>query len=346
MSGNDGLFDGLSNPPAAQYPDVQVFVPTVQAQLLAPGAAGVDFYGNWVKPPNAKFVRVILIGPGGGGGSGRKGFTNVVCCGGGGGSSANITDVTFLADDLPQGVPVYVPAGAAGGASVTANDANGNPGITPALYTVFGLTNNVSAPVLPIVVATGGNSGGGGSNSTGTAGGAPPTYGYTTRGVAGGAASGTGLVGASGTSSTGLCPSGGGSGGGLTSGNTHSAGGSSGQVPPYMWANVTGDGFANGGNAASPGQYGKNGLFNTGSGTFAGGGAASLLSIGGHSPLPGTGGGGGGSANTADAVAAGAGGNGLWGGGGGGGGAATDTTSANSGAGGNGGDGICVVMSW
>lgn len=283
--------------------DVQVFVPVLLSQTCAPGTAGQNFYGMWTKPKGCTLVRVLMQGPGGGGGSGRKGTTITQCCGGGGGASGNVIDLTFLASDLPDEIPVYVPAGGAGGAAVTASDTSGNS-VSFGGQGAYGPNTCFGAPILSgsNLVILGARSGFGGSGGTAAsgAGGATAGYGYNLAiGVTGGAANTSGTAGAAGASNA-LGPASGGAGGGLTSGNAHSAGGAGGQCISYQ-TGAGGEAFGAAGTAGGGnGGNGGNGLtaFLLYSSTANPGQLPSGLL------MPGSGGGGGGSANSGDAVQA------------------------------------------
>lgn len=114
---------------------------------------------TWTKPAGAKFVEVILTGPGGGGASGQKTATNGV--GGGGGASGATVIERFLPEDITDTVTITIPSGGAGGASVIANSTNGNSG-TAGGRTSFGGYMSAGG-------GTGGTGGGlaGGSNAPG-----------------------------------------------------------------------------------------------------------------------------------------------------------------------------------
>jgi hypothetical protein len=101
--------------------------------------------GTWTKPTGASMVRVQVLGAGSGGGSGRRGATGSTRLGGAGGSAGTYVDQWFNAGFLPSTVAVTVGTGGVGGASIGANDTNGNPGATGAASS-FG-TILASAPI-------------------------------------------------------------------------------------------------------------------------------------------------------------------------------------------------------
>jgi hypothetical protein len=284
--------------PAAfgNLPDVQIFT-----------TAGAS---TWVKPIGGKVTTVTTIAGGGGGGSGRRGAVDTVRgggSGGGGGGSGTITLPTSILGDTET---VNVGAGGIGGAAVTANDTNGNPG-TVGGNSTFGAWLRVN----------GGNAGVAGAAAAGGAAAGGAGFPHIIN-VTGGTASGAGS-GATATSGTGMSGIGGGGGASISA------------------ANATG----NGGNAGIRGTSTGGGITTliagaTG-GIAPGGNGIDGTNVAANSPYGGGGGGGGASSITGNA---GNGGNaGKYGGGGGGGGAALNSTG-NSGAGGNGADGIVIVI--
>jgi hypothetical protein len=85
--------------------------------------AGAD---TWTKPVGAKRVDVVVIGGGGGGGSGFKYDGNEQ--GGAGGGGGGISKQSFDASVLGATESVYAAVPVAGGASVTTDATDGNPG--------------------------------------------------------------------------------------------------------------------------------------------------------------------------------------------------------------------------
>lgn len=252
-----------------------------------------------------KIVRVTMRSAGGGGGSGRKGAAGSVRGGGASGQGGGLSqwDIPY-ASITSWPVALTVGAGGAGGASVSSNDTDGNPGVSGGDCS-FG----------SYLVAKGGQRGLGGTNTGASANGA--TYMFGSGNILGSqqnlASSSTGAAGSSAARASDGSGLTGGSGGGITTGNVFSAGGLGGGSGALQSVGTTGgstDG-ASGSNGAD------NGLFYQGAG--GGGGASSVLTN------------------------AGSGGNGgNYGAGGGGGGAAVNAVG-NSGAGGNGSNGMAII---
>lgn len=272
------------------------------------GAALQTFTGSgtWTKPAGATWVQLLIVGAGGGGGSGRRGAAGTVRCGGGGGGPGAWLLVVLRASDMGTTWTVTVGAGGPGGAAVTADSTNGNPG------TDGGLSEFYALGTMLAFLCDGGLGGAGGTATTGAAGAAGPRG--TNVGGAGGAASTSGGTGGSAVvSNTSLAPGGGGAGGGVT----------------------TGDVAGTGGRGAAGALYGSNA-----GGTGGGAGVAGAVPV--SDGLVGRGGGGGGGNTTG---AGGNGGNGSpYGGGGGGGGAVLNGN--NSGAGGTGSPAVVVITTW
>lgn len=172
--------------------------------------------GTWTKPQGLKRIFGAFFGAGGGSGSGRRGAAGTNRFGGGGSGGGEGVWLSLAADALPSTVSVAIGAGGTGGAAVTVDDTNGNPGIAGG-DTSFGA----------IAIAKGGAFGGGGSTAAGAlgAGGAVasgnPQYGPFCLPGANGAAGNTiaTAAGATGFIGTTACPGGGG-GGGINSSNT------------------------------------------------------------------------------------------------------------------------------
>lgn len=81
----------------------------------------------WRKPKDAIFIEVRLCGGGGGGGSGRKHGAGAAG-GASGGASAIMLEAFFVAVEIPDIVQVIVGAGGEGGAAISVDNTNGNPG--------------------------------------------------------------------------------------------------------------------------------------------------------------------------------------------------------------------------
>ena len=168
-------------------------------------------------PSGAKLVEILAIGSGGGGGSGRRGAAGSARWGGGGGAGANATLVTIPASLITTGLDVAVAAGGAGGAAVTADDTNGNPG-------TGGGQSSVTFNGVSFVRGIGGTGGAGGTATSGGGGSVNNTDMRTFAGVNGGASSATGNGNATfpGTGNAGM---GGAGGGGISTGNVAYTGG-------------------------------------------------------------------------------------------------------------------------
>ena len=261
---------------------------------------------TWIKPADATFVRVVLVGGGGGGGGGRRGAAGTARGGGGGGGGGAYAEATFLASELPSTVAVTVGTGGAGGAGGAANDTNGSNG-TSGTRTQFGTLLAADFGLRGF----GGTTGGGLGGDSGQA----PSAGQS--GGDGGATGGLGGYSSTvvGIGRDGLGAAGGGGGGGLNAANAASAGGPGG-IPNQVYSVATTAAAAvNGTSAAVAGST---------FGSFGGGG------------------GGGGSAGSTGAHRHGA--NGIRGSGGGGGAGVLNNNAAGNG--GTGGNGYCMVMTW
>jgi hypothetical protein len=265
--------------------------------------AGVS---TWTKPPNARCVYVVCIGPGGAGGSGMRTASGIAGSGGQGGSGGGWSELLIDASLLGSTETVTVGASAAPGAAGTTDSTNG---VSPAQggNTTFGAS--------PRLRAFAGRSGQGGLSTTASVliGGQG-----TFLGGNGGATSIT-TTGGAGAAPLGIAPGGAGSGG---------------AIPVSPLSKPGGSGGGNGGAGAASGGVG--GAANGGAGQTAGDNGVTGTAI------SGAGGAGGASAYTAAAQAGSAG--GFPGGGGGGGGASLN--GFTSGAGGYGGAGLVIVYSW
>lgn len=83
---------------------------------------------TWTKPPLARRVRAVGVSAGGGGGSGRRGAAATLRTGGAGGGGGGLFPIDLPAALVSSAVAVTVGASGTGGAAVTTNDTNGNPG--------------------------------------------------------------------------------------------------------------------------------------------------------------------------------------------------------------------------
>lgn len=304
-----------------------VDAPAAQADVIRVySTPGVD--STWVKPTGLKGITIIAFGAGGGGGSGRRGALGSSAGAGGGGGGGGMQKIYITADSLYQSsYTVKVGAGGQGGAAVTTDATNGNPG-QAGDTTRFGT----------IFFIAGAQGGSGGTTSTLTNAGAgssgafmfPGRSAYIQVGGTGsqGNAGGTAAAAASQSASAGLSGRGGGGGGGISSSNRRNGG-------------AGGTMVNNAGSTVSGGSGG------TTTGTINGGNGADDINTSFIQPnIPtssiGVGSGGGGGAGGSDTIAGGTGGNGgrACGGGGGGG----SYNGANSGAGGNGGNGFLIIV--
>lgn len=246
---------------------------TTQTGVSVP--AGVT--GVWIE---------ALIGPGGGGGSGMRGAAGGVRGGGsGGGGGGMIANYFVPVARLGSTFTLTLPAAGTGGAAVTTDGTNGNPGALPAAASFVSGSFTVSTGA--------GTAAGGGTNAGGAAGLAG--FGQI-NGANGGSASATGGVGANGAASVNGAPTGGGAGGGITSGDSASGGGYGSQqylnygsgvvaTPGVVDSTSPGTGQAaqagvggigGGGGAASITTTGQTGATPTGYGAGGGGGGSSL----------------------------------------------------------------------
>lgn len=182
-----------------------------QAVTRAPDIQDFTASGTWTKPAGAKIVHVLCIGPGNGGGSGRRGASGTVCGGGGGGAAGIVVRAVFAASDLGASESVTIPTPGAGGAAVTADNTDGNPGGLPSGSTIFGSANPKRVQA---VVGASTSSGRGGTTSGGAGGISPFTLGTNSQ-MSGGGAGGTGAAGTAVNPAL-LGPAGGPGGGGIS----------------------------------------------------------------------------------------------------------------------------------
>lgn len=273
--------------------------------------------GTWTKPANAKMVEIYLVSGGGGGGSGRRGATLTARYGGGGGASGALNAVRLFPAALSATENVWIGTGGNGGASIIANDTNGQGGGAGAA-SFFGGSGTVGTAK---VSTSTGIAGPGGTNASIGSGSYGNSYLF---GIPLGANNYTSPTNPPGslTPTTSDLPmrvlTHGGVGGGLTTADASSGGGG---------VRVSG---ANGSHFLYTVNANANGVLYT---------TASLANL-----FTALGGGGGSAGNAAGTVGGTAGGNGAAGAGGGGGGASAN--GAPSGGGGRGGDGLCVVITY
>lgn len=296
---------------------------TIDIQTFS-ASAGLQ---TWTKPAHAALVEVLVWQAGSGGGSGRRGLAYAVtpATGGAGGIGGGFCMRRFRAAMLNSTEQIFVATGATGGAAVTVDSTDGNPGV------VAGLSYMRSAVFLDVLAAIGAAPGG----STVTVISPGSQFSSGASGTQGG--QGAAPTASSGTPATTGAPHrpgcGGGGGGGIASNNAIDIAGNGGSGGgTAVGASTTPGGIAGICSRVAPGGNGAPGASpgNDNGGSGGGGGGACTS----------------GSAGVAPVVTGGAGGNGGNGGfpsgGGGGGGACLNGSS--SGAGGRGGDGLVVVI--
>ena len=237
---------------------------------------------TWTKRPLLKFINVVAISSGTSGASGRRGATLTNRWGGGGGPCGSINFLTLNADDLPTSISATIGATTAGGAAVTTDDTNGNPGIS-GNDTSFG----------SLVIARAGNAPSGGTSTAGSGGISSSTTTMRTPCTNGGSSSVTATPSAPGTAPVGS----GAGGGGIDNSNVARAGGSSSIASSASNPFIAG--VAGGANDGSNGTNGNSITYSEkqegGVGGGGGGGNASGSGgDGGNGGNPGGGGGGGG----------------------------------------------------
>lgn len=295
--------------------DIQVFT--------TPGTA------TWTKPAGKTMALVKVWSGGNGGGSGSRQATTSNRSGGAGGTAGGFIQMFVPLSTLASTVTVTVGSGGAGGASVTADNTNGNSGGI-GTASIFG----------PLTASPVGNAAGGGTLTTVTG----PTYlgsAFVQLGSqlpnlssVGGGGNGTNTSGAPPSSSFDRymfdLPTGGGGGGGNIANNQVSGSGAAGGNRLSAVSNASGFTTAVAGGSGATGTPTQS-LPTTGTSGVA-------------SYFGGTGGGGGGYRSAANGGST-AGAVGAQPGGGGGGGAASDNGTP-SGAGGAGGAGMVVVISF
>lgn len=278
-------------------------------QLPPPAASAFFDFGPCADEPFDldPYMKTLVFrgqASGGSGGSGRRGAAGTVRCGGGGGAAGGHTiwavDAQELWDDGVRTIYLDVGAGQTGGAAVTTDNTNGNPGAAgqpTRVKTAIGVASSATT----ILSCTGGAAGSGGTATDGSGGGA------STGQFAGGAGRSASTNGGTGSAAliVNSAPSGGGAGGGIqVSGDTANPGSDGGPAPGALQSMIAAGGAAggtNGGDGWTP-TYGA--IYG---GSGAGGGASKTSSAGrgGHGGRGAGGGGGGASLNGFDSGAGG-----------------------------------------
>lgn len=174
---------------------------------IAPRVEMIEATATWNKDPLAKLVLAKLQAPGGGAGSGRRGAAGSNAFGGGPGSPGGFIEAIYAASAVPSSLTVTIGLPGSGGAAVTTDDTNGNPG-TAGGNVSFGSLLSVS----------GGPAGGAGTTTGGAAGSNRAKSGMGPIGVG---ATTSGTPGSPTTGFSGV----GGPGGSISSANTAFAGG-------------------------------------------------------------------------------------------------------------------------
>jgi hypothetical protein len=322
------------------------------------GSAGSTVTATWIKPSNAKYIKIAAVGGGAGGGGGARnaGINNV--SGGGGGAGGQTSIIFYTSDRIPTGqYTVTVGSGGTGGGGAAANGSNGTAGSSG------GTTSLVSGSVTLIQTTSVTGGSGGSAAGTGANGGNPTVpagvlpYGpFRIQGYAGARAISGGTTGLPSVINTISLPAGivdvyharqlrlcggGGAGGGITqTGNITRAGGSGSGIELENGTVFTSGGGGLAGVGPGAGGNGSDGVPNIVS-------MASLFSFSGSAVITssygfGTAGNGGGSNDIAETVTGGNGGDGIsFGSGGGGGGGAWDQPA---GSGGDGGPGYLAIL--
>jgi hypothetical protein len=274
------------------------------AEYTTPGTtAGIALPADTIE---AEFV---AVGSGSGGGSGRRGAAATLRGGGGGGGGGSMQRVRLRGAVLAETFTVVVPTGGAGGAAVTVDDTNGNPGAAGAASGIASVTAATTGLILNCYGSN--TAAGGGTNAAGGV----AAAGHPGEDVAspGGAGSTGAAAGAAGTNCA-KGASGAGGGGGISAANAAMAGGNGGYV---LARNTTALGGAATGAVGSAGTSPNAAVYRNGIGMGNGGGggganASGAGGAGGAGGYPGGGGGGGGaSVNGSASGAGGAGANGY-----------------------------------
>lgn len=252
--------------------------------LITATGNGTFNINPWVSA-GVKLIRVQLLAGGTGAGSGRKGAAGTVRCAGGPGAPGAFVDVMIpIADILaafPTGlVPYNVGPGTAGGAAVTTDDTNGNPGAATVAATNGTWLGAPRGTVGCLANANAGGPGAGGTNASGTAGSVTPG---TVPIFVNNSASATGGPGPGANAAMS------GQGGGITSGDVPGAGAAG--AAPIFSPGVSSTGGVVGGASPTSGTLGAL----VGPGAAPGGGAASITgnAQAGANALPNSGAGGG-----------------------------------------------------
>jgi len=117
-------------------------------------AGSTSGYRTWHKPPNCRLVFMFAIGAGGGGGGGGTG-SNIA--GGGGGGSASMSQVLYLASEIPNTLLIRMADAAAGAVGGSPGGGAGGVSASVSVRNYPGFTN----PQNSLIGATGGTSSGG-----------------------------------------------------------------------------------------------------------------------------------------------------------------------------------------
>jgi hypothetical protein len=281
----------------------------------AGAAAANKDWQMWVKPQEATFVHIWMVGAGGGGGGGFTGAASSARGGGGGGGSGAIARGTFLASMLPDILYVQVPQGGTGSTG---------SGVAGGVGGRVHVSVRPSVTAADIVLVSGAADASGGAAGSGAIAGAGGTASTVS----------TAISGSFGSLATSLQ---------FTAGDTGTAGGAqtgAAGSPQVALASINITGGA-GGAGVTTTDFNGGAIVGAGicpsrvGGTANANGEKALNGYMSWIPLFSTGGSGGGSDNDAIGGTGGDGGIGSGGGGGGGG--------ATGGGGGRGGDGYCVI---
>lgn len=92
---------------------------------------------TWIKPANAKTVRVIIIGGGGGGGGGFGNLGGYNAISGAGGGGGGRVEMILSASSLPDTVSITVGAGGTGGAPSTNGGSNAGANGSDSLFASY-----------------------------------------------------------------------------------------------------------------------------------------------------------------------------------------------------------------
>jgi len=198
-----------STPPVATQAEMEAGAETAVRAMTPQGVAQAiaksiyqDFTvsGTWTKPVGPySTVYVVITGGGASGASGCRRASGTATSGGAGGPSGGIHVLTMPYAQAPATAAIIVGAEAAGGASVTTNDTDGNSGIigSPSKFGTFQAVSGTAAQGGKTTAATGGSAAGGtyGSSAgdSSVVGGTPPTLHSIGTPQAGGGGAGGGI---------------------------------------------------------------------------------------------------------------------------------------------------------